>query len=95
MDIPRPEHPRPDLRRDEEWWLNLNGAWQFEVDRAMSGEERGYSGGRRLAGEVVVPFCPESSLSGVGDRDFLNSVWYRRFISARILSEPCCRGICR
>ncbi len=80
MDIPRPEHPRPDLRRDDDWWLNLNGAWQFEVDRGMSGEERGYTGGRQLAGEIVVPFCPESSLSGVGDRDFLNSVWYRRFI---------------
>jgi len=78
--IPRPEHPRPDLRRDDDWWLNLNGTWQFETDRSMSGEERGYPSGRDLSGEILVPFCPESSLSGVGDRDFMNSVWYRRFI---------------
>lgn len=79
-DIPRPEHPRPDLRRDDEWWLNLNGAWQFEIDRSVSGQERGYASGRDLAGEIIVPFCPESALSGVGDRDFLNSVWYRRLL---------------
>lgn len=77
--IPRPEHPRPDLRRGDEWWLNLNGTWQFEADRSMSGEARGYQCGRDLAGEIRIPFCPESELSGVGDRDFLNSVWYRRF----------------
>jgi beta-galactosidase/beta-glucuronidase len=79
-EIPRPEHPRPDRRRDDEWWLNLNGPWQFEIDRAVSGHERGYQQGRDLAGEIVVPFCPESALSGVGDRDFMNAVWYRRFL---------------
>jgi beta-galactosidase/beta-glucuronidase len=79
-DIPRPEHPRPDLRRDDEWWLNLNGVWQFEVDRSMSGEARGLTAGRSLSREILVPFCPESKLSGVGDRDFLNSVWYRRLL---------------
>ena len=29
-DIPRGEHPRPDLRRDG--WLSLNGPWQFRFD---------------------------------------------------------------
>ncbi len=80
QEIPRPEHPRPDLRRDDDWWINLNGAWQFEIDRSASGEERGYASGRDLAAEIVVPFCPESRLSGIGDRDFMDSVWYRRFI---------------
>ncbi|MFO7955558.1 MAG: glycoside hydrolase family 2 TIM barrel-domain containing protein [Candidatus Brocadiia bacterium] len=79
-DIPRPEHPRPDLRRDDAWWLNLNGTWQFETDRGVSGEARGYPSGRELDREIVVPFCPESRLSGVGDTDFHNSVWYRRFL---------------
>ncbi|MFO8007477.1 MAG: glycoside hydrolase family 2 TIM barrel-domain containing protein [Candidatus Brocadiia bacterium] len=77
-DIPRPEHPRPDLRRADEWWLNLNGTWQFETDPGLSGEARGYATGRDLAGKILVPFCPESQLSGIGDRDFHNSVWYRR-----------------
>ena len=26
----------------------------------------------------MVPFCPESEMSGVGYRDFMNCVWYRR-----------------
>ncbi|MFW6188911.1 MAG: glycoside hydrolase family 2 protein [Planctomycetota bacterium] len=79
-DMPRPEHPRPDLRRDDRWWATLNGPWQFEIDRAVSGEERGYASGTDLDAEVLVPFCPESELSGVGETDFLNSVWYRRHI---------------
>lgn len=74
------EIPRPDLRRAGQWWLSLNGAWQFETDRAASGRARGYASGRRLAGQITVPFCPESRLSGVADRDFLNAVWYRRII---------------
>ncbi len=79
--IPRPEHPRPDLRRDDRWWLNLNGRWQFEIDPGVSGQERGYRSGRELDSHIIVPFCPESGLSGVAETDFLNSVWYRRFFS--------------
>ena len=29
--IPRPEYPRPQMVRDD--WLNLNGTWEFEIDR--------------------------------------------------------------
>ncbi len=79
--IPRPEHPRPDLRRADDWWLNLNGTWQFEIDRSVSGQARGLASGRDLAAEISVPFCPESRLSGIGDTDFLNSVWYRRTLT--------------
>ncbi|MFD6426182.1 glycoside hydrolase family 2 protein [Streptomyces sp. NPDC060198] len=73
--VPRPEYPRPQfVRRD---WLNLNGTWQFETDQGDSGLERGLLG-RELTGEILVPFAPESELSGVGDTDFLEAVWYRR-----------------
>ena len=75
--VPRPEYPRPQFRRDA--WLNLNGHWQFESDRADTGLERGLRD-RELTGEIVVPFCPESTLSGVGDTDFHNAVWYRRTV---------------
>jgi len=75
-EIPRPEHPRPDFERDA--WLNLNGTWQFEIDNDETGEERGLRSGTDLAGTIVVPFCPESKLSGVGNTDFMNRVWYRR-----------------
>jgi hypothetical protein len=76
--IPRPEYPRPQLVRDD--WLNLNGRWDFEIDRGDSGLERGLLE-RELAGSIVVPFAPESVASGVGDTDFLEAVWYRRAVS--------------
>lgn len=77
-DVPRPEYPRPQFVREA--WLNLNGRWQFETDRGDSGLERGL-GDRDLAGEIVVPFCPESELSGIGDTDFMEAVWYRRTVT--------------
>ncbi|MEU3512303.1 sugar-binding domain-containing protein [Streptomyces longwoodensis] len=77
-DLPRPEYPRPQFVRDT--WLNLNGTWQFETDRSDSGLERGLTG-RALADTITVPFCPESALSGIGDTDFLEAVWYRRTVT--------------
>jgi len=76
MDVPRPEHPRPDFQRSD--WINLNGPWQFEIDREQKGIERGYTSGRDLTGRITVPFPPEGRLSGIGERDFMESVWYRR-----------------
>ncbi len=75
-EAPRPEHPRPDFQRGN--WLNLNGRWQFEIDEAGDGEQRGLTSGHDLAREIVVPFCPESRLSGIGNTDFMTHVWYRR-----------------
>ncbi len=72
---PRPEYPRPQFQREE--WLCLNGPWRFEADPGDSGEARGLVQ-RDLAGTIQVPFCPESTLSGIGTTDFLNAVWYRR-----------------
>ncbi len=74
---PRPEYPRPQFVRPD--WLNLNGQWQFEIDRGDTGFERGLLE-RDLGSEITVPFCPESALSGIGDVDFLHAVWYRRTI---------------
>jgi beta-galactosidase/beta-glucuronidase len=76
--IPRPEYPRPQFTRRD--WLCLNGEWQFELDPGDSGLERGLAE-RELVGRILVPFCPESSLSGVGNTDFLNAVWYRREVT--------------
>ncbi|MBU4200852.1 MAG: beta-galactosidase [Verrucomicrobia bacterium] len=75
--IPRPEHPRPDRVRQE--WMNLNGVWQFKMDPGVSGAEQNW---QRKAmpfdNEILVPFCMESSLSGIGYKDFMPAVWYRR-----------------
>ena len=75
--IYRTEHPKPQFEREA--WENLNGEWQFEIDRGNSGAARGlFADTVTLSGKINVPFCPQSSLSGVADRDFMNSVWYRR-----------------
>jgi len=74
--IPRPEHPRPDFQRDQ--WLNLNGRWEFEIDEHGDGEKRGLVSGTKLRQTILVPFCPESKLSGIGHTDFMKDVWYRR-----------------
>jgi beta-galactosidase/beta-glucuronidase len=77
-ELPRPEYPRPQFVRDA--WLNLNGAWQFEIDRSDTGLERGLQQ-RELTDTITVPFCPESTLSGIGETDFLEAVWYRRTVT--------------
>ncbi|MCX6345395.1 MAG: beta-galactosidase [Armatimonadetes bacterium] len=76
MDTPRKEHPRPDFERKA--WQNLNGKWQFAIDTAKCGLEKGWQTGTDFPREIIVPFCPESKLSGVAETDFLGSVWYRR-----------------
>ncbi|MBN1372138.1 MAG: hypothetical protein JW987_09355 [Anaerolineaceae bacterium] len=73
--IPRPEYPRPQFVRAD--WLNLNGTWQFEFDPEDKGLESGLRE-RPLNGTIEVPFAPESTLSGIGDVDFHDAVWYRR-----------------
>ena len=75
---PRPEYPRPQFTRAD--WMNLNGVWEFEIDASLSGEERDLHLGQPLSRKITVPFCPESELSGIGEKDFMPSVWYRRAI---------------
>lgn len=77
--LPREEYPRPQFERQE--WINLNGKWDFEFDFGKSGMDRGLSNASDLRQEITVPFCPESSLSGIGYTDFINCIWYRRDIS--------------
>ncbi len=78
MTLPRPEYPRPQFVRAE--WLNLNGEWGFEIDQADSGLERGVRD-RELAQRIVVPFAPETKLSGIENVDFLEAVWYRTTVT--------------
>ena len=86
--IPRPEHPKPQFRRDS--WLNLNGQWAFEIDNSRSGEARGlFSTDAQLSGTITVPFCPESSLSGVNHKDFMQGLWYQRCVT---LTKEQCAG---
>lgn len=55
--LPWLDYPRPQLRRSS--FLNLNGRWQFTTcqnDETPTEFDQ----------EILVPFCPESILSGVG-----------------------------
>ena len=74
--LPRKEYPRPQFVR--KGWMNLNGEWQFEIDHGGSGRARGMVEKEMYDSKIIVPFCPESSLSGVGYTDFMRAVWYKR-----------------
>ena len=51
------EYPRPQLRRES--YLNFNGLWDYAITDTPDIP-------RRFDGEILVPFSPESELSGVG-----------------------------
>lgn len=76
--MPRPEYPQPQMRRDN--WMNLNGEWDFAFDFGNSGIERKLYEKTQLDQKITVPFCPESELSGIGYKDFMNAVWYHRSV---------------
>ncbi|RKN80700.1 glycoside hydrolase family 2 protein [Paenibacillus ginsengarvi] len=90
--IPRAEYPRPQFERDD--WLTLNGSWEFEYDDGDEGEtQRWYASGKpAFTKTIVVPYCFQSKLSGIGDPSIHDVVWYRRnvnipasFLGKRIL----------
>lgn len=65
------KYPRPAMSRDQ--WQNLNGLWKYSIRPV--GEDKP----KKFDGEILVPFCIESALSGVGKtvgED--NYLWYKR-----------------
>ena len=75
------EYPRPQLRRDS--YLNLNGLWAYAFTPTADAP-------LRFEGEILVPFSPESELSGL-QRTLLPGqyLWYRRYV---VLPEGFNRG---
>ncbi len=81
QEIPRPEYPQPQFQREQ--WLSLNGRWEFEFDDANAGIAQNWASGKaKFTRTIVVPYCFESKLSGIGDTSFHPWVWYRRNFSA-------------
>ena len=82
-ELPRPEYPRPQFRRER--WLNLNGPWAFADDPADHGESLDWHAPTRdLSDTIIVPFCREALLSGLGRTDHVAAVWYARDIDVPI-----------
>lgn len=77
MKIYRTEYPRPQFKREDSSWINLNGEWDFDIDYGFTGLERGLLE-NPLPKKINVPFCPESKLSGIEHPDYLWSVWYKK-----------------
>jgi len=80
VSIPRPEYPRPQFVRNDNW-INLNGEWDFAFDDADKGlKERWYKreNSKFFDRKITVPFCFQSKLSGIEDNSFHEVIWYRR-----------------
>lgn len=52
---PLPEYPRPNMVRDS--YLNLNGEWEYCINHSKAADH--------YDGTIIVPFSPETALSGV------------------------------
>lgn len=76
--IPRAEHPRPQFVRER--WLNLNGEWEFAFDDNDLGEREQWQARAEqpFPQKIVVPYCFQSRLSGIGETAVHDIVWYRR-----------------
>ncbi|KAA2240689.1 glycoside hydrolase family 2 [Chitinophaga agrisoli] len=75
--IPLSEYPRPQLQRDQ--WICLNGKWDY-----YGGKEAPDALHPQLPAsfddvheKILIPYCPESFLSGIRRKQEIN-MWYRR-----------------
>lgn len=71
----RPEYPRPQMVRPE--WQSLNGLWDYAIAPLQATEMPA------AEGQILVPFCVESALSGVARRvEKDQALWYSTTLEA-------------
>lgn len=90
-DHPLPEYPRPQLVRSS--YVNLDGVWRYAIAKGAERCAAYPDRPTRWDGKIVVPFAPESILSGAERRQRPNeALWYERpvtlpegFVKDRVL----------
>lgn len=71
-----PEYPRPNLRRNS--YINLNGHWNYLFSESVELP-------LEYEGKILVPFAPESAISGVNRRLNPNEyLWYQKDFTSPI-----------
>ena len=77
------EYPRPQFQRDS--YINLNGRWEYSIVP----EESKDTIPAKMDGEILVPFSPESILSGVERRlEPYQYLWYKKVLPDIERSKP-------
>ncbi|MHB8900654.1 MAG: glycoside hydrolase family 2 protein [Thermoguttaceae bacterium] len=75
-----PEYPRPQMVRQS--WQNLNGLWDYALTARDAGSPTAWDG------KILVPYCIESPLSGLGKRVAPDQLlWYRRSFEATLPAD--------
>lgn len=71
LNCPLNDYPRPQLVRNN--WQNLNGVFEYAITNITESIPESFDG------EIIVPFAPESFLSGVGRHIMPDELlWYRK-----------------
>ena len=83
------EYPRPSFLRKE--WQNLNGTWDFEFDDSNKGLKEKWYEKKEFSKKINVPFAYQSEMSGINDKKYHDTVWYRK--KFKINSEWCKKNI--
>ncbi len=75
-----PEYPRPQMIRDH--WQNLNGLWDYAIVAKDASKPAAWDG------QILVPFCPESALSGVMKQVLPDQcLWYHRMFQSPTMKK--------
>mgnify|MGYP003292872748 CR=1 FL=1 len=89
MSIKIAKYPNPQFARDN--FQILDGEWDFGFQKAKAGFKFSTDEAKAVeirndnnyTHKINVPFCVESKLSGIGYKDFINMVWYKKTVEIK------------
>jgi len=75
--VPLSEYPRPQLQRNE--WMCLNGKWDYQGGKGAPAARHPQAPAsfEGVHEKILVPYCPESFLSGIRRKQEIN-MWYQK-----------------